>query len=84
MHAERSVQRFNVNARLSILPTASFHTIANLRSEESEIIDTQMTAPAERFINIELSKFDKQLTEIATDLEKLVYTMKTLHTTEPT
>ncbi|PRY28546.1 putative transposase/invertase (TIGR01784 family) [Spirosoma oryzae] len=63
----------------SILPTTHFHTIANLRSEMGEIIDNQMT-----FITVELAKFNKQVTQIETDLEKLVYTMKTLHTTEPT
>ncbi|GAB4035912.1 Rpn family recombination-promoting nuclease/putative transposase [Spirosoma jeollabukense] len=63
----------------SILPTPSFHTIANLRSEQGEIIDRQMT-----FITVELAKFNKQVAEIETDLDKLVYTMKTLHTTEPT
>lgn len=68
----------------NILPTAHFHTVANLRSETGEIIDTQMTAPADRFITVELAKFNKQVAEIETDLEKLVYTMKTLHTTEPT
>jgi len=36
------------------------------------------------FITVELAKFSKQVAEIETDLEKLVYTMKTLHTTEPT
>ena len=63
----------------SILPTAHFHTVANLRSEAGEIIDHQMT-----FITVELAKFDKPVTDIGTNLEKLVYTMKTLHTTEPT
>jgi hypothetical protein len=63
----------------SILPTVHFHTVANLRSEFGEIIDTQMT-----FITVELAKFNKQVADIETDLEKLVYTMKTLHTTEPT
>ncbi len=63
----------------NILPTANFHTVANLRSEAGEIIDTQMT-----FITVELAKFNKPVAEIETDLEKLVYTMKTLHTTEPT
>ena len=63
----------------NILPTSHFHTVANLRSETGEIIDNQMT-----FITVELAKFDKQVTEIETDLEKLVYTMKTLHTTEHT
>ena len=63
----------------NILPTAHFHTVANLRSEAGEIIDSQMT-----FIIVELAKFNKQVADIETDLEKLVYTMKTLHTTQPT
>ncbi|GAB3493526.1 hypothetical protein GCM10027341_08930 [Spirosoma knui] len=36
------------------------------------------------FITVELAKFNKQVAQIETDLEKLVYTMKTLHTTEST
>lgn len=63
----------------NILPTETFHTVANLRSEIGEIIDSQLT-----FITIELAKFDKVVTDVETDLDKLVYTMKTLHTTEPT
>lgn len=63
----------------NILPMAHFHSVANLRSEQGEIIDSQMT-----FIITELAKFNKQVAEIETDLEKLVYTMKTLHTTQPT
>ncbi len=63
----------------NILPTETFHTVANLRSEIGEIIDSQLT-----FITIELAKFDKIVTEIETDLDKLVYTMKTLHNTEST
>ncbi len=63
----------------SILGTSHFHTVANLRSEQGEIIDNQMT-----FITVELAKFSQQVSEIKTNLEKLVYTMKTLHTTTPT
>ena len=63
----------------NILPTTTFHTVANLRSEAGEIIDCQMT-----FITIELAKFGKPVIEITTDLDKLVYTMKALHTAEPT
>jgi predicted transposase/invertase (TIGR01784 family) len=63
----------------TILPTIDFHTVANLRSEQGEIIDSQMS-----FIVVELAKFRKQESEVETDLDKLVYTMKTLHTTEPT
>lgn len=37
----------------SILPVTSFHTIANLRSEQGEIIDHQLT-----FITVELAKFN--------------------------
>lgn len=63
----------------NILPTAHFHTVANLRSEAGEIIDRQMT-----FITVELAKFTKQVGDIETDLDKLVYTMKTIQTAEPT
>ncbi|GAB4019894.1 Rpn family recombination-promoting nuclease/putative transposase [Spirosoma migulaei] len=64
----------------SILPITSYHTIANLRSESGELIDSQMS-----FITVELAKFDKDTVDIQTDLEKLIFTMKTLHTvTEPT
>ena len=63
----------------NILPTAHFHTVANLRSEQGEIIDNQMT-----FITVELAKFSKPVAQIETHLDKLVYTMKTLHTTQPT
>lgn len=63
----------------SILPTMSYHTIANLRSESGELVDSQMS-----FIIIELAKFDREAAAIQTDLEKLIFTMKTLHTvTEP-
>ncbi|AQG81726.1 Rpn family recombination-promoting nuclease/putative transposase [Spirosoma montaniterrae] len=63
----------------NILPTTRFHTVANLRSEQGETIDSQMT-----FIIVELAKFTKSIAEVETDLDKLIYTMKTLHTTEPT
>ncbi len=60
----------------NILPIPDYHTVANLRSESGEIIDTQMT-----FITVELAKFDVPLPNIRTNLEKLVYTMKTLDKT---
>ncbi|MCY7351834.1 MAG: Rpn family recombination-promoting nuclease/putative transposase [Cytophagaceae bacterium] len=64
----------------SILPIASYHSVANLRSESGELVDPQMT-----FITVELAKFDKPLADIKTVLEKLIFTMKTLHeATEPT
>lgn len=57
-----------------VLPYASYHTVANLRSEQGELADEQMT-----FVIVELTKFTLQAEEIKTDLEKLLYTMKTLH-----
>ncbi|QMW06809.1 Rpn family recombination-promoting nuclease/putative transposase [Spirosoma foliorum] len=59
----------------SILPTMNYHTIANLRSESGELVDSQIS-----FIIIELAKFDIEAATIQTDLEKLIFTMKTLHT----
>lgn len=59
----------------SILPISDYHTIANIRSETGEIIDTQMT-----FVTVELAKFDIPVLAIRTNLEKLIYTMKTLDT----
>lgn len=57
-----------------VLKGPDFHSMANLRTESGEIIDNQMT-----FILIELPKFTSQENEIRTDLEKLVFTMNTLH-----
>jgi predicted transposase/invertase (TIGR01784 family) len=54
---------------------SDYHNISVLRNTKNEIIDDQMT-----FITIELAKFTTQLTDIQTDLDKLIYTMKTLHT----
>lgn len=64
----------------SILPGAAYHTIANLRNEQGELLDEQLT-----FVLVELAKFDLPAASIQTNLDKLLYTMKTLHTaTEPT
>jgi predicted transposase/invertase (TIGR01784 family) len=58
-----------------ILPNPQFHTVANLRNEQGELFDEQMT-----FITIELDKFTLQEVNCQTDLQKLIYTMKTIHT----
>ena len=58
-----------------ILPYPQFHTVANLRNEQGELFDDQMT-----FITIELDKFTLQEVDCQTDLQKLIYTMKTIHT----
>ena len=56
-----------------------YHNIATIRNTKNEIIDDQTV-----FVTVELDKFTKQLENIQTDLDKLIYTMKTLHTvTEP-
>lgn len=58
-----------------ILPYSQFHTVANLRDEQGELFDDQMA-----FITIELDKFTLQEVDCQTDLQKLIYTMKTIHT----
>lgn len=64
----------------SILPGPAYRTVANLRSETGELLDEQLT-----FILVELAKFDLPASAVQTDLDKLLYTMKSLHQhTEPT
>ncbi|RZJ91551.1 MAG: Rpn family recombination-promoting nuclease/putative transposase [Hymenobacter sp.] len=53
---------------------AAYHNTAALRNETGELMDDQTV-----FITVELSKFEKQPPAITTDLDKLLYTMKTLH-----
>jgi predicted transposase/invertase (TIGR01784 family) len=55
-----------------------YHNIGVLKNDKNEIIDDQMT-----FIMVELTKFTKQLPDIQTDLDKLIFTMKALHSTTP-
>ncbi len=56
-----------------------YHNLAVLRNEKGELIDDQTV-----FVTVELAKFVKPLAAIASDLDKLIYTMKTLHTvTDP-
>ena len=66
---------------VSIFPdSADYHNIAVLKNQHNELIDEQMT-----FITLELGKFRKSLSEINSDLDKLLYTMKTIHEVgEPT
>ncbi|AQG79216.1 Rpn family recombination-promoting nuclease/putative transposase [Spirosoma montaniterrae] len=59
---------------------ADYHNVAVLKNQHNELIDEQMT-----FITVELGKFTKGLVEIESDLDKLIYTMKTIHeVSEPT
>lgn len=59
----------------NILPYPFYHSIANLRCENGELFDEQMT-----FITIELEKFSLEELNVKSDLEKLIYTMKKIHT----
>ena len=57
-----------------------YHNVSNLRNEKGELIDEQMT-----FVTVELDKFTLQEIDCQTDLQKLIYTMRTIHTvTQPT
>ncbi len=66
---------------VSIFPhVADYQNVAVLKNQNNELIDEQMT-----FITVELDKFDKDLSAIQSDLDKLIYTMKTIHeVSEPT
>jgi predicted transposase/invertase (TIGR01784 family) len=64
----------------NILPFPDYHNVSNLRNEKGELFDEQMT-----FITVELDKFTLQEVNCQTDLQKLIYTMRTIHTvTQPT
>lgn len=58
---------------------AAYHNTAVLRNQNGELIDDQTA-----FITVELDKFTKPVADVFTDLDKIIYTMKTLHTvTDP-
>jgi len=58
---------------------ADYHNIGILRNAQNQTIDDQMT-----FVTVELDKFQRQVNDIKTDLDKLIYTMKNLHTVTET
>ncbi len=61
-------------AKNIFLEIQDYHNISVLRNENGELIDDQMT-----YITVELTKFDKKIEEITSDLDKLIYTMKNLN-----
>lgn len=64
----------------NIFPGSDYHTLAAIRKANGELIDQQIT-----YVTVELDKFRLGADQGQTDLEKLVYTMKTIHTTtQPT
>lgn len=58
----------------NIFPFPSYHNIGMIRNVRGEIMDEQLT-----FVTIELAKFRLTAEQVQTDLEKLIYTMKTAH-----
>jgi predicted transposase/invertase (TIGR01784 family) len=60
----------------NIFPGSAYHTVGAIRDEAGELLDEQIT-----YVTVELDKFRIPAEEVKTDLEKLVYTMKTIHTT---
>ncbi|MGB3617242.1 MAG: PD-(D/E)XK nuclease family transposase [Catalinimonas sp.] len=59
-------------------PTDLYHQIVTLKNQRGEVVDDQIT-----HVVVELAKYDKALAEVETDLDKLLYTMKTTHETRP-
>ena len=53
---------------------ATYHNMGTLRNAQGEVMDDQTT-----YVTVELAKFTKALPDITSDLDKLLYTMKTLH-----
>ncbi|MGM9507016.1 Rpn family recombination-promoting nuclease/putative transposase [Larkinella sp. GY13] len=51
-----------------------YHNISTLRNEKGEQTDSQLS-----FITVELDKFRKKAGQVKSDIDKLIYTMKTLH-----
>lgn len=62
-------------AKTIFLEISDYHNIAILRNAQNETIDDQLT-----FVTVELDKFLKRVNEVESDLDKLIYTMKNLHT----
>ena len=52
-------------------PTNLYHQIVTLKNQHGELVDDQIT-----HVIVELGKFKKTLTEVKSDLDKLIYTMK--------
>ena len=64
----------------NIFVGSEYHTVGVIRTAGGELLDEQIT-----YVTVELDKFTLSSDEVQTDLEKLVYTMKTIHTTtQPT
>jgi predicted transposase/invertase (TIGR01784 family) len=51
-----------------------YHNISWIKNQDNELVDDQTV-----YVTVELRKFNKLAKDCKTDLEKLIYTMKTLH-----
>lgn len=60
----------------NIFASSEYHTVGAVRKADGELLDEQIT-----YVTVELDKFRLTAEHVQTDLEKLVYTMKTIHTT---
>ncbi|GAB4023840.1 Rpn family recombination-promoting nuclease/putative transposase [Spirosoma koreense] len=64
----------------NIFGHSDFHTVGTIKNEAGLLLDDQIT-----YITVELDKFLKTSADVSSDLDKLIYTMKTIHTvTDPT
>jgi len=64
----------------NIFSGVAYHTVGAIRDETGELLDERIIC-----VTVELDKLRLSADEVNTDLEKLVYTMKTIHTTtQPT
>ena len=59
----------------NLFPYPDYHTFGTIRNQHGQLLDDQIT-----YVTVELDKFVKPAVEIASDLDKLIYTMKTVHT----
>ena len=59
----------------NINPFDSYHQVITLKNQNGEEVDNQLT-----YVTIELDKFKLTAEEVKTDLEKLIFTMKNVHT----
>lgn len=66
-------------ARVIFTQISDYHNVSFFRNAKNETIDDQMV-----FVTVELEKFSKEKNQVQTDLDKLVYTMKNLHTVTET
>jgi predicted transposase/invertase (TIGR01784 family) len=57
----------------NINPYKHYHNVSNLRNEQGELIDDQMT-----FVTVELEKFTLQETDCQTDLDTYIYPTDTI------